>query len=244
MKIIINSNINQNEINDGGRIEYEGLQAHMEYALKERGMDYKTAILCPEIALFSNAYYDSICKLRHQKKYDFCFIGSINSNYEERRWVLDFAKKHFTNNSIFINTDTNPTWNLLGKFDLSNKNIGFCPKENNNYQSKKIQYRPVESNKFYFETMTQSKYVLCPAGDAPWSFRFYETLLCHSIPILKSEHHSYRTQAESKLKYSFIVIDIDSCEFNQINETLYSTIIKNNTTILNQNHFLSRYESN
>ena len=38
----------------------------------------------------------------------------------------------------------------------------------------------VDNNKFYFETMTQSKFVLCPAGDAPWSFRFYETIMCHS----------------------------------------------------------------
>ena len=57
MKIIVKSNINEHEINDGGRIEYEGLQAHMEEALKEKGLDYKNAVLCPEIALFSNAYY-------------------------------------------------------------------------------------------------------------------------------------------------------------------------------------------
>ena len=242
MKIIINSNIDEHEIDDGGRIEYEGLQAHMEEALKENDLDHKNALLCPEIALFSNSYYDSICKLPHEKKYDFCFIGSINSNYKERKWVIDFAKKHFTSKSIFINTDTNTDWKLLGTFDLSNKNMGFCPKECKNYQSKSVQYRPVENNKFYFETMAQSKYILCPAGDAPWSFRFYETLLCHSIPVLISKHHSYRTRAESRLKYSYIVIDINSNtnEFRLINDSLYDKLLKNNTKILNQYHLLSR----
>jgi len=245
MKIIVNSNINENEINDGGRIEYEGLQAHMEHALEEMRLEHICAVLCPEKALFSNAYYDSICKLHHHKKYDFCFIGSINSNYEERKWVIDFAKKYFTNNSIFINTDTNTCWNLLGTFDLSNKHMGFCPKECDNYQSKNVQYRTIENNKFYFETMTQSKFVLCPAGDAPWSFRFYETLLCHSIPILISEHHSYRTKAESRLKYSFIITDINSgySDFKLINDELYDKLVKNNISILNQNH-ISRYQSN
>jgi hypothetical protein len=242
MKIILNSNIKEEDINDGGRIEYEGLQAHMEHALQEIGINDKPAELCPEKALFSNAYYDSLCKLPHGKKYDFCFIGSINSCYEERCWVIEFAKRYFTNNSIFINTDTNPEWELLGKFDLSNKNMGFCPKECNNYQSKKVQYRTVEENKFYFETMTQSKYILCPAGDAPWSFRFYETLLCHSIPILISEHHSYRTKTESRIPYSYLVVNMDSNINNieLVNDILYNKLLKNNINILKQNHLLSR----
>ena len=53
--------------------------------------------------------------------------------------------------------------------------------------------------------MRQSKYILCPAGDQPWSFRFYETLMCESIPILISEHNSYRTEEESKIPYKYLI---------------------------------------
>ena len=41
---------------------------------------------------FSRKYYNQICELNHNKIYDFCFIGSINSNYKNRKWVIDFAK--------------------------------------------------------------------------------------------------------------------------------------------------------
>jgi len=53
-------------------------------------------------------------------------------------------------------------------------------------QSKQVQYRVVKENMYYFEKMCQSKFILCPAGDEPWSFRFYETLMCKSIPIVES----------------------------------------------------------
>lgn len=87
--------------------------------------------------------------------------------------LLILQKKYFTHNSIFINTDDDPNWILLGSFDYSNKKLGFCPKnipypEN---QTKQIQYRIVTEN------MCKSKFVLCPIGDSSWSFRFYEVLI-------------------------------------------------------------------
>ena len=33
---------------------------------------------------------------------------------------IDFAKKHFTSNSIFVNTDNDPNWILLGTI------LGLC----------------------------------------------------------------------------------------------------------------------
>ena len=93
MLIIKNSNVksNDSELILTGRLEYEGLQAHMEEALKEKGLNHKNAVLCPEIALFSKSYYSSICKLDHFKKYDFCFIGSMNSVIK-RKWVINLQK--------------------------------------------------------------------------------------------------------------------------------------------------------
>lgn len=69
------------------------------------------------------------------------------------------------------------------------------------------------SNKFildaeYFKKMASSKFTLCPTDIFPWSYRFFEAIICRSIPILndneidifshnfkfyrKSETHIYR----------------------------------------------------
>jgi len=40
----------------------------------------------------------------------------------------------------------------------------------------------------FFDKMMRSKFSLCPQGDTyKWTYRFYESTLCFSIPILKEE---------------------------------------------------------
>jgi hypothetical protein len=212
---------------------YMALQYHMEEALEEKNLNPSSATNCPPFAIFSKKYYNEINELDHTKIYDYCFIGSINSNYEERRWVIKFAKKYFTSNSIFINTDKNPNWEPLGSFDYSNMNIGFNPKIMPNNQSKKVQYRVIKENIEYFEKMCQSKFVLCPAGDAPWSFRFYEVLMCKSIPIVKSWHHTYRTKEEANIKYKYILYK------NIEKEIEYGEYVDGNTEIFKKYHLLN-----
>ena len=51
--------------------------------------------------------------------------------------------------------------------------------------------------------MCQSKFCLCPAGDEPYSMRFYEALMCKSIPIVNNAKESYRTIMESRLGYKY-----------------------------------------
>lgn len=213
---------------------YMALKYHMEEALIENNLEPGLATPNPPIAKFSKKYYNQICELNHNKIYDFCFIGSINSNYEKRKWVIDFAKKYFTDNSIFINTDNNPNWILLGSFDYSNKNLGYCPKNMPNNQSKQVQYRVVKENIEYFEKMCKSKYVLCPAGDSEWSFRFYEVLMCKSIPIVETWHHTYRTKEEAKINHKYVLYEnIENIE-NDIN---YNNYVNENTIIF-ENHYL------
>lgn len=36
----------------------------------------------------------------------------------------------------------------------------------------------------YYKTICKSKFTLTPTGDCPWSYRFFEAILCLSIPIL------------------------------------------------------------
>ena len=144
---------------------YMALKYHMEDALLENNLDITTANWSPPFALFSKKYYNELNALNHDKIYDFCFIGSIKSNFQARQWVINFAKKYFTSKSIFINTDNPPNWVSLGDFDYTTMNIGFCPAIMPDNQSKKVQYRVVDENIEYFEKMCKSKFVLCPAGD-------------------------------------------------------------------------------
>jgi len=213
---------------------YMGLHYHMEEAIIEANLQINWS---PPLALFSKKYYNDINELNHQKMFDYCFIGSINSCYERRIWVIDFAKKNFTNNSIFINTDDNPEWLPIGSFDYSNMKIGFCPKSQHDNQSKHVQYRIVKDNIDYFRKMCQSKFVLCPAGDAPWSFRFYEVLMCKSIPIVESWHHTYRTKEEAKLNYKYILYQ----DIENIKNINYNDYVDENTRIFVNYHLLNRH---
>ena len=205
----------------------------MEEALIEQGIN-QNATACPPIALFSKKYYNEICELNHNKIYDFCFMGSINvlinSTWERREWVIDFAKKYFTDNSIFINTDNDSNWKLLGPFDYSHKQLGFHPKSSHDSQ---VLYRVVKDNLVYFENMCKSKYCLCPAGDAPWSFRFYEILMCKSIPIVQSWHHTYRTTQEANLNYKYVLYQNINNDINYHNYVNENTIIFENYHLLN-----------
>lgn len=213
----------------------------MEEALMEKKLNPQYAHWCPPVALFSTKYYNEICELNHDKIHDYCFIGSINSNYESRKWVIDFAKKHFTDKSIFINTDINTDtthkndWESLGSFDYSKTKTGFCPKHVLDNQSKNVQYRIVKDNVEYFETMCKSKYCLCPAGDAPWSFRFYETLMCKSIPIVESWHHTYRTKQEATIKYKYVLWQ----NIENGTDACHDDYVKANTLIFENCHLLT-----
>lgn len=219
-----------------GRQGYMGLFYHMEEALIEGKLNRAAAICDPPIALFSKKYYNDFSQLNYDKIYDYCFIGSINSCSERRQWVIEFAKKYFTNNSIFINTDNNPRWQSLGPFDYSNKGIGFCPKSKPNNQSKSVQYRIVHENIKYFQKMSRSKYCLCPAGDSSWSFRFYEVLMCKSIPIVESWHHTYRTKQEATLNYKYILYQNIEDTIRDIN---YEEYVNENTKLFQEYHILN-----
>lgn len=211
-------------------IYYNGLEYHLREASHEIGVHLQYTTDAPDIAIFSKKYYQEIQQLNNDKIYDYCFIGSIKSSPENRQWVVEFAKKYFTENSVFTNTDNDENWVSLGTFDLTKENKGYCPKIQCHNYSYDVQYRKVLENLFYFQTMRQSKFCLCPIGDAIWSFRFYEVLMCGSIPIVESIHHTYRTVQEYKLKYSYYLKDPHT------NHVYDENMVKNNDEIFRKNH--------
>lgn len=36
----------------------------------------------------------------------------------------------------------------------------------------------------YYTALGKTKFALCPTGDCPWSYRFFEAIMCGAIPIL------------------------------------------------------------
>jgi len=55
-------------------------------------------------------------------------------------------------------------------------------------------FRGRKKNKYTFDTeyyikMSQSKFCLAPIGDCPWSYRFFESIMCHSFPILGKDEN-------------------------------------------------------
>jgi hypothetical protein len=214
---------------------YMAFQYHMEEAYLEQHRTPESLTPSPPIAIFSQKYYHDLLQLDHTKVYDFCFIGSMHSNPERRRWVIDFAKKYFTPNSVFINTHCSYNqgqWELLGPFDHSLKGIGYSPRHENDTQSRQSQYRVIEENRYYFETMCKSKFCLCPGGDAPWSFRFYEILMCKSIPVVETWHHTYRTVEEAKIPYKYVLHQ------NIEDDIKYDDYIRENTALFEKYHLL------
>ena len=213
---------------------YEGIKYHMEDALKEAGKPISTAVNNPDIALFSREYYQQIQELNHDKIYDYVFIGSlIDHPSKNREWVLNFVKNNFTQNSVFINTTGGELWNKLGPWDLTGTKKAVCPvNDYKDNQSKEAQYRLVDENRYYFETMCRSKFCLCPAGDSPWSFRFYEVLMCKSIPIVQNWLHTFRTETESTFGYRYLL--------NTDTHTFDPSIIERNTEIFERQHLLPR----
>ena len=234
--------IGEQETKNSTHIDYKGLRYHMEDAYIEKNMDPKNATDVPEFAIFPISYYNDITNITvpfSKKTHDFCFIGSLDSYLPRRLWVIEFAKKYFTSNSIFVNTDHVPDWVELGDFDLTNRKLGFVPKNHKDNQSREAQMRIVSENEFYFKTMCNSKFILCPAGDAPWSFRFYETLMCRSLPIVETKHHTFRTTVESGIGYRYLLYNnIDKIRSIENDESKYNIMVEENDTIFREHHLL------
>lgn len=140
-----------------------------------------------QVALFPKRFYEAVRSFGGEKKYDFCFIGAFRVDAEteaRRRWLIDFIRSHFSEKSYLQFTDkrTKLEYEALGVFDYTLRRDGFVPKE-----------VPIEKRNFfdshYYQIMCQSQFALCPAGDRRWSMRFYEALMCKSIPILESRLH-------------------------------------------------------
>ena len=153
-----------------------------------------------EYAIYPASYYKTVESIGVSKVIDFCFIGGVNANRLQKRsreWVFPFVDKYFGEKSYLNFTDENDKYISKGSFDKTNKVKGFIPRKAKDTNT------AVKIDRQYFKTLKQSQFCLCPAGDAPWSMRFYEALMCKSIPIVHYKWESWKTEKESKLDYKY-----------------------------------------
>ena len=170
------------------------IDAHKEKNLRHEPINH-------EFAIFPESFYKNAACVVGDLKYDFCFIGCFKANTIEithRKWIMPVINKYFSKDSYlqFTDNETKKNYTPKGNFDYTLSKKGLFPR----YLS------DVEVNQFdtnYYSVMTDSKFCLCPRGDMPWSMRFYEALMCKSIPILAKRSERYRTMKESKIDYKF-----------------------------------------
>ena len=175
-------------------------------------------------AIFPKRIYSKVESLPGAKIYNYNFIGSnsfpsknpkmADLGRSNRAWIFKFFESHFNKNSYleFTDDDTIKTHTELGEFDYTLKSER--PKEDD-YSARGLfgQKGYGEGGRgfdgHYYSKMKGSLFTLCPAGDSMYSIRFYEALMCKSIPIVNSIDETFRSPAEEKLDYKYYLTTDD-----------------------------------
>ncbi len=177
------------------------IESLIEKRIITKEEELKNLIIKDEYAIYPKRYYERVRPLTCKKYIDFCFIGTINIDQhtqKNRKWILEFIKRKFTDFSYLQLTDQSikSHYIRMGIYDATNKINGMVPK----FLPLK---RQSEFDINYFTKLAASMFSLCPAGDAFYSMRFYESLMCKSIPIVKYKNETYRTREEQVLDYKY-----------------------------------------
>jgi hypothetical protein len=208
----------------GPRSVFLHKQAYAEEGLRWRNSDERVA---PTSLLYPRSWVDGVNQMPGDKKYDYSFIGTLYrpETYPQRYWILDFAKRRFTDRSYFLLSEDSPEHELLGSFDRTGEDFDtFVPK---NVPWVERDY----FNAAFYRILRASEFALCPEGDAPWSMRFFEAILCRSIPIVSSLRHTGRNKVERSIGYKVFFPDDDHVYDRDIAEHNYRLFIEHQTLI-------------
>lgn len=195
-------------------------------AFQEIGIRKNLEEIDKRYAIYPKRFYKTVEKFDQRKTIDFCFIGAFQidaATFARRSWIVPFIKNHFNERSYLQFTDrsTKANHKTLGIYDYTLLRNGFVPKE------VEVQSRNY-FDEHYFRTMCLSKFTLCPGGDQNWSMRFYEALMCKSIPILL-DRASFRSKFEARLPYKYFVVGEGIEYVSDWAECNYETFLKYHT---------------
>jgi hypothetical protein len=140
-----------------------------------------------------------------EKRHDYCFIGGLYrpETFANRSWILDFARRRFTDRSYLLLTDGASGHQPLGAYDRTAVETDvFVPKQ-----------QPwgdrAHFHEHYFRVLRSSEFTLCPAGDLPWSMRFFEAIMCRSLPVVSDLEHVGRNAVERAIGYHVLLAGDD-----------------------------------
>jgi len=196
-------------------------QAYEEEALECPDIDERET---PTVLLYPRSYVEAAAALPGEKRYDYSFVGGLYrpETFEPRAWILDFARRHFTDRSYLLVTD-GAEHESLGTYDRTNvEQDVFVPKDVPHGERAFFHQR-------YFEVLRGSAFALCPAGDLPWSMRFFEAVMCRSIPIVSDLEHTGRNELERGIGYRVILPDDDHVFDEEVAEHNYRLFLRHQT---------------
>jgi Exostosin family len=190
---------------------------------------------CPEVderrqqvaVLYPRSFVDAVNDMPGDKIHDYCFMGSLYRPeiYSHREWILDFARRRFTDRSYLLLSEAVPEHQPLGRFDHTGESHNvFVPKEVPWLERGYF-------NPAYFKVLRSSRFTLCPAGDVPWSMRFCEAVMCRSIPIVSDLKHGGRNDFERAIGYTAYLRDDEHIYDEEIAERNYQLFLRHQTLI-------------
>jgi len=147
-----------------------------------------------EIPKVPQSWVESIANLSHTKEHKFMFSGSfLHSDLPFRKWLKPFVTKNFNSTDYFRATDAKGhKYNALGAYDISlTGSKGYRPKDHG--------VTNIAFDQTYWNAMVHSEFVLCPGGDAPYSYRFYEVMATKAIPLINDIQTDWRPSPKSVL---------------------------------------------
>lgn len=149
------------------------------------------------------------------------YINNIQVPLTFPIYILDYTNKLDKNKELdynFFGTITNKR-NWIKKYNKHNSII----KHSNYGRDNKTKY---EIDKDYYNIMCKSKFTLTPTGDCPWSYRFFEAIMCLSIPVLEDNSN------DVYMKDYFYFFDKDDHIYD------IDKAISNYNNFINSKHFL------
>lgn len=108
-------------------------------------------------------------------------LGEININIIFPNYICEYIKK-LHNNKKNIKYFFQGIISNKRKWIL-NYNSGDSVILHSNYGRNPNKKYILDTN--YYNNMSMSFFTLCPLGDCSWSYRFFEAIMCMSIPILE-----------------------------------------------------------
>ena len=199
-------------------------QAFEEEGLPCPSIDERVA---PTALLFPRSFVETVEHMPAHKTHDYSFVGGLfrPDTFPERAWILDFAARRFSDRSYLLLTDAEPDYAPIGPFDHTNMDSDvFVPRD-----------VPSQDRAFfhdhYFRVLRASRFTLCPAGDAPWSMRFFEAIMCRSIPIVSDATHIGRNDRERAIGYHYYRREDDHVYDERIVDENFRTFVREQTLI-------------